>query len=301
MNRRNFIKNTALATGAISAGSLLLACEQEEEKKLTILHTNDVHSHIEGFPKGHKYEGLGGISGRAALIEQIRNEQDHVLLLDAGDIFQGTPYFNFFGGELELKLMSTMKYDAATMGNHDFDNGIDGFLAQLPHAAFDFLCANYDFTNTVLDGYTHRKKIIDKGGIKIGLFGLGVELNGLVDQALYKETKYLNPVEIAQDVVQELRNEDACDLVICLSHLGYHYNSNKIDDLKLAHSTDGIDFILGGHTHTFLEKPSQVKSRNGGDVWVNQTGCYGVNLGRIDVVLSKAKPRITHAAMLPLV
>lgn len=301
MKRRCFLKNTALAAGAISAGNLMMACEPKAENTLTILHTNDVHSHIEGFPKGHKYEGLGGVTRRAALIEQIRSEKPNVLLLDSGDIFQGTPYFNYFGGELEMKLMSKMKYDAATMGNHDFDNGIDGFLAQLPHASFDFLCSNYDFKNTALDGFTQRKKIIRKGGIKIGLFGLGIELNGLVDRALYKETKYLDPIEIAQDVVKELRNQDACDLVVCLSHLGYHYNSDKIDDLKLAQSTEGIDFILGGHTHTFLEKPTLVNNKKGEKVWVNQTGCYGVNLGRIDIVLNNAKPKIAQAMILPLV
>jgi 5'-nucleotidase len=255
---------------------------------LTILHTNDVHSYIDPFPANHpKNPNMGGVARRAALIEMIRKENSNVLLLDAGDIFQGTPYFNYYGGELEFKLMSMMKYDAATLGNHDFDNGIDGFYSQLPHASFEFVSANYDFRNTVLDGKVKPYTILHKNGIKVGVFGLGIGLDGLVDKKNYKETVYHEPVSVAQDVVRILKQEKKCDLVICLSHLGYKYKDepDKICDLKLAGLTQDIDLIIGGHTHTFLDKPTVLKNAIGQDVLVNQVGCYGVNLGRIDFYL----------------
>jgi 5'-nucleotidase len=231
---------------------------------------------------------MGGAARRAALIESIRKEEENVLLLDAGDIFQGTPYFNYYGGELEFKLMSMMHYDVATMGNHDFDNGIDGFYAQLPHAKFDFVTANYDFKNTVLNEIIKPYKIINKGGIKIGIFGLGIELEGLVDKKLYKETVYNDPIEIAQDMARILKYNKKCDLVICLSHLGFSYKNepNKISDLVLAKKTKDIDLIIGGHTHTFLDKPVVEKNAEGKEVLINQVGCYGLNLGRIDFYFS---------------
>jgi len=215
----------------------------------------------------------------------------HTLLLDAGDIFQGTPYFNYYGGELEFKLMSMLKYDAATIGNHDFDNGIDGLYAQLPNAKFDFVSANYDFTNTVMDTHVKPYNIFYKDGIKIGVFGLGIELEGLVGKNNYKETKYLNPVEIAQDMSRILKTNQQCDLVICLSHLGYHYKNSpeRISDLTLAKATKDIDLIIGGHTHTFLPKPTIEKNSDNKNVLVNQVGCYGLYLGKIDFYFDSDK------------
>ncbi len=180
--------------------------------------------------------------------------------------------------------MSTLRYDAATIGNHDFDNGIDGLLAQMPYANFDFLSANYDFTNTVMDGFTSPFKIFMVDGLKVGVFGLGIALEGLVTKKLYKETKYLDPVEIAQDMSRILKEEKKCDLVICLSHLGYEYKNEPQtpSDLLLASKTEGIDLIIGGHTHTFLERPVIRNNRKDIPVLINQVGCYGINLGRID-------------------
>ncbi len=263
-----------------------------DTKKITILHTNDTHSHIDPFPVDHpKNPNMGGAARRAAIIESIRKEEKNVLLLDAGDIFQGTPYFNYYGGELEFKLMSMMQYDLATMGNHDFDNGIDGFYAQLPHAKFDFVSANYDFKNTVLNDIVKPYKIIFKDGIKIGIFGLGVQLDGLVDKKLYKETVYNNPIEVAQDMTRILKEEKKCDLVICLSHLGFKYKDEpeKPSDIVLAQKTNNIDLIIGGHTHTFLDKPVIEKNSEGKEVLINQVGCFGVNLGRIDFYLTNDK------------
>jgi len=292
MKRRDFIQKTAAGSALVLGGLSLSSFDSNDTKKLVILHTNDVHSHIDPFAiDDPKYPNMGGAARRATLIEQIRRENANVLLLDAGDIFQGTPYFNYYGGELEFKLMSMMKYDLATMGNHDFDNGIDGFNAMLPHAKFDFVSANYDFKNTVLNGIVKPYKIFHKDGLKIGIFGLGVELQGLVDKKLYKETMYLNPIEIAQDMSRILKVNEKCDLVICLSHLGFIYanEKEKISDLVLAWKTKNIDLIIGGHTHTFLTKPHLEKNLDGQDVMINQVGCYGINLGRIDFTFDKGK------------
>ncbi len=291
MKRRDFIQKTAASSALLGLTGVSLSSfsTPSDIKKITILHTNDVHSHIDPFPADHpKNPNLGGAARRAAIIEGIRKEEKNVLLLDAGDIFQGTPYFNYYGGELEFKLMSMMQYDIATMGNHDFDNGIDGFYAQLPHAKFDFVSANYDFKNTILNDIVKPYKIIIKDGIKIGIFGLGVQLDGLVDKKLYKETVYNNPIEVAQDMTRILKEEKKCDLVICLSHLGFKYKDEpeKPSDILLAQKTKNIDLIIGGHTHTFLDKPVIEKNSEGKDVLINQVGCFGLNLGRIDFYLS---------------
>ena len=293
MKRRDFIQKTAASSVVLGLSNIgINTIISPETKKITILHTNDVHSHIDPFPADHpRNANMGGAARRAALIESIRKEEENVLLLDAGDIFQGTPYFNYYGGELEFKLMSMMQYDLATMGNHDFDNGIDGFYSQLPHAEFEFVSANYDFKNTVLNEIVKPYKIFNKDGIKIGIFGLGVELDGLVDKKLYKETVYNNPIEVAQDMSKILKEEQKCDLVICLSHLGYSYKNEpyKVSDLELAKKTKNIDLIIGGHTHTFLEKPVVEKNSEGKDVLINQVGCYGINLGKIDFYFSNDK------------
>ncbi|WP_242205045.1 bifunctional metallophosphatase/5'-nucleotidase [Aestuariivivens insulae] len=286
MKRRDFIQQaTAGAALATLGGYGLQSFSAVRKKKITILHTNDVHSHITPFgPEDGRNANKGGVARRAALIDTIRKENPNSLLLDAGDIFQGTPYFNYYGGELEFKLMSKLKYDAATIGNHDFDNGINGLFTQLPHAEFDFLSANYDFSNTVMDTHTKPYKVFIKEGIKIGVFGLGIELKGLVDPMMFKETKYLDPIEITQDMTRILKTEEQCDLIICLSHLGYHYKNtpDKVSDLSLAAATSDIDLIIGGHTHTFLPKPTIVKNKDGHNMLVNQVGCYGIYLGQID-------------------
>ena len=287
MKRRTFVKNTAASATFVSIGGLQLSCKKKNTTKITILHTNDVHSHIEPFGKNSgENANKGGVARRATMIDKLRRENTNTLLLDAGDIFQGTPYFNYFGGELEFKLMSMLKYDAATIGNHDFDNGIEGLYNMLPHAKFDFLSANYDFKNTIMNTHVKPYKIFNKSGIKIGVFGLGVELKGLVDKKAFKETNYMDPIEISQDMSRILKIEKGCDLVICLSHLGYDYkNSSKVSDLKLARSTKNIDLIIGGHTHTFLNKPTQEINVEGKTVLVNQVGCFGLYLGRIDFYL----------------
>ena len=285
MERRTFIRTTAASSGLISLGGLgLQSCTSSAKKHITILHTNDVHSHIDAFPQNHAdFPGLGGLARRAGLVDSIRKENSNTLLFDAGDIFQGTPYFNFYGGELEFKLMSMLNYDASTIGNHDFDNGIEGLLAQMPYAKFNFIISNYDFTNTVMEGLTQPYTVYEKDGIRIGVYGLGIQLDGLVTPVLFKETVYIDPYEVAEDMERKLKQEALCDLVICLSHLGYSYDyPDKPDDLKLAKRTQFTDLIIGGHTHTFLEKPTVVTNAAGRNILVNQVGCFGVNVGRVD-------------------
>ncbi len=291
MKRRSFIKKTAATSSIIGLSGLpLSSCSSETSKHITILHTNDVHSHIDSFPKDHSsFANLGGLARRASLVEAVRKENVNTLLLDAGDIFQGTPYFNFYGGELEFKLMSMLKYDAATLGNHDFDNGVDGLFAQLPHAKFDLVTANYDFTNTVLDGHTSPYKLYNLDGLKVGVYGIGIELEGLVTKALYKETVFLDPYEMMLETERTLKQVEKCDLIICLSHLGYSYKlqDKKPDDLTLASKSEFTDLIIGGHTHTFLEKPTIVKNKKERNILVNQVGCFGINVGRVDFYFDK--------------
>lgn len=290
MKRRRFIQQTAATSAFIGMGGLSISCSEEKRKHITILHTNDVHSHIEPFsPDDPRNPNMGGVARRATLIQQIRAENPNTLLLDAGDIFQGTPFFNFYGGELEFKLMSKLRYDAATIGNHDFDNGINGLFAQLPHADFEFISSNYDFRNTVLAPHVRTHQVFSRDGVRIGVFGLGIELEGLVNPNLYRETEYLDPIEIATDMSRILKEEKKCDIVICLSHLGHSYRSDKISDVKLATATQDIDLIIGGHTHTFLEKPEIYINKAGKQVLVNQVGCFGLYLGRIDFYLDSAK------------
>jgi len=293
MKRRTFIQQTSAAGALISLGGLTVSsANASKTKKITILHTNDVHSHIDPFgPDDGRNANKGGVARRASLVESIRKENPNTLLFDAGDIFQGTPYFNYYGGELEFKLMSMLKYDLATIGNHDFDNGVDGLYAQLPHADFDFVSANYNFKNTVLDTHVKPYKIFIKDDVRIGVFGLGIELDGLVGKIHFKETEYIYPVEIAQDMSRILKEDEQCDIVICLSHLGYFYKKtpDKISDLLLARQTKDIDLIIGGHTHTFLPKPTIEKNSVGKNVLVNQVGCYGLYLGQIDFYLESDK------------
>lgn len=299
MKRRDFIQQTAAGAALVTLGSYGLQSFTAPEKssKITILHTNDVHSHVDPFgPNDGRNANMGGVARRASLIESIRHENPNTLLLDAGDIFQGTPYFNYYGGELEFKLMSMLKYDAATIGNHEFDNGIEGLYAQLPHAKFEFVSSNYDFSNTVMDTLVKPYKIFKKGAIKIGVFGLGIELDGLVAPNMFKETKYLDPIEITQDITRTLKEDEQCDLIICLSHLGYNYRKNdtKISDLRLAAATKNIDLIIGGHTHTFLKKPTIVKNIEGKNMLVNQVGCHGINLGKIDFYFDSDKQKVAN-------
>ncbi len=297
-DRRKFLKNVGSATFLLSTGTFpLLSFTKPELIKLTILHTNDVHSRIEPFPMdGGKLQGLGGAARRAKLIEKIRSEEEHVLLLDAGDIFQGTPYFNYFGGELDFKLMSQMKYDAATLGNHDFDAGLDGLHKQLPQANFSLISSNYDFSDTIMHDRVKPYQIFRKGDLKIGIFGIGIELKGLVPSNLYGNTRYLDPIGKANQYAAFLKQDEQCDYVICLSHLGYQYDppssgEAKVSDVILAENTRHIDLIIGGHTHTFMDSPDIRPNIDNREVHITQAGWAGILLGRLDVYFERNKKR----------
>jgi 5'-nucleotidase len=278
-NRRTFIKNLGAGSlGVFVLSGSMKAFAGSDLIQLTILHTNDFHSHIDPFPKdAARNAGEGGMAKRAAMIQQIRSEQKNVLVFDAGDIFQGTPFFNYFKGELELKLMTEMGYDAATIGNHDLDNGLEGLIAQLRNAGFPFINSNYDFSETVMDGKVLPYKVFKKQGIKIGVYGLGIEL------------------EVALKMEKFLKIEKKADLIICLSHLGFNYKEKKTGDMSLAAETFHTDLIIGGHTHTFLKKPESVVNKSGQTVLVNQVGFGGLILGRIDYFFEKEGKKRTKS------
>ncbi len=282
MKRRNFLQQTGVVAAAALVSPSLISLKKQPIK-LVILHTNDTHSNIDPFPKNHsKFPDKGGVSRRAKLVQTIREQEDHVLLLDAGDVFQGTPYFNKFKGVLEMKVMQEMGYDAMTLGNHDFDIGIEGFVNAKKHATFPIVNCNYNLDQTLLKDQVSTSIILKKAGRKIGITGVGIDLNGLVADSQTKGLVYNDPIAAVQREVDVLRKK-GCDLVICLSHLGYEYANDKVSDHVLAENTSGIDIIIGGHTHTFLEKGVVIQNKESKSVVINQVGYGGLQLGRIEV------------------
>jgi 5'-nucleotidase len=274
-----------------------------DEVHLVILHTNDTHSRIDPFPMdGGPFQGLGGVARRATLIKRIRARHPNVLLLDSGDIFQGTPYFNFFRGEIEFEAMSAMGYDVATIGNHDFDNGVEGLAEMMPRASFDFVSANYEVAGSSLEPYVRPWVIRELGGVRVGIFGLGITFEGLVLEGLHEGIRDTDPFVAAQRCVSALRAA-GCSLVVCLSHLGYRYRGDQPSDTLLAQEVDGIDLVLGGHTHTFMDEPDVHVHPDGRQTLVNQVGWAGMRLGHVDVVMalpgrtsSPARPRLARWA-----
>jgi 5'-nucleotidase len=297
MKRRNFLQQTGVVAAAALVSPSLISMKKQP-LKLVILHTNDTHSNIDPFPKNHaKFPDKGGVSRRAKLIQSIRDQHEHVLLLDAGDVFQGTPYFNKFKGVLEMKVMQEMGYDAMTMGNHDFDIGIEGFVHAKQHASFPIVNCNYNFEQTLLKGQVSTSIVLKKAGRKIGITGVGIDLNGLVANSQTKGLVYNDPISAVQREVNNLRRK-GCDLVVCLSHLGFEYAESKVSDRVLAENTSGIDIIIGGHTHTFLEKGVILQNKEGKSVVINQVGYGGLQLGRIEVEFDSGDTRV--AAVVPL-
>lgn len=293
MNRRAFIYNTSTV---IAASNFLFANDalaKSKYEELAILHTNDVHSRIEAFPEGSKYAGMGGYAKRATLIKKIRATEDNVLLLDAGDLIQGTPYFNLFNGALEIKLMNELGYDATTIGNHDFDAGMKGLEKLIDEANFKFVSSNYNFDKTNISGKVTKHKILYKGNIKIGVYGLGIALKGLVPDKNTENTVYENPYETALYTENYLKNEN-CNLIICLSHLGYKYKNN-IDtpsDIQLASKTKYTNMIIGGHTHTLLTQPQIFTNSIGDNVLINQVGWGGTHVGLVKYYFKKNSDKI---------
>jgi 5'-nucleotidase len=291
LNRKRFLQQMA----TITAGALLPADaigqllqgdanhrKSVERLELLLLHTNDLHSRIEPFPANHPLAGKGGIANLATLIQQHKQQNPNVLLLDCGDVFQGTPYFNLFGGALEYQWMQNMGYHATTMGNHDFDNGIDHLANMLEkNPGIAMLNCNYDLSKTRLKNLVKPYKLVEMGGKTIGITGVGISPENLILDRMIPGLVYQEPVVALQKTVDYLRNEAHCDAVFVISHLGYSYDTDKIDDLKLAAQTHGITAIVGGHTHTFLDKATEVKNAVQQTVLVNQAGWGGLMLGQL--------------------
>lgn len=255
-----------------------------EAQELVILHTNDTHSRIEPLPDNDKFNpDLGGVVRRAAFVDKVRLENENTLLFDAGDFLQGTPYFNMFKGEVEVEAMNLLKYDAVTLGNHEFDYGMDVLENIVKKATFPIVCTNYDFSETPIADYVKPYLIINKNGVKIGVIGANVNPLGLIASNNYKGMKFISPYEAANETAQMLRNVLKCDMVICLSHMGYR------NELELAENSRNIDIIIGGHSHTFMKDPAFRKNLDGKEVLVYQTNGRGVYVGRIDVELQKTK------------
>ncbi len=288
ISRREFISKSLKVSAGVwitgSAGSLLRG---NPSNTITILYTNDTHARLDPFPdNARQFAGLGGIARRANVIKKIRQNQPNVLLLDAGDVFQGTPWFDVYGGEVDLKLMSEMNYDAMAVGNHEFDHGLDGFAEAAKKADFPILAANYNVVGTPLNDFVKRFIVKEIGGYRIGIFGLGIQLDGVVDKNLYGNVQYRDPIVWANGMARSLKQYQRCDYIICLSHIGYRYNNGRISDVDLASKVEGIDLIIGGHTHTFLDHPVAVKNPSGKNTYITQMGHSGVRLGRIDLDIS---------------
>ena len=272
-------------SSAISSPLLEVAAGQT---LITILHTNDTHSQIDPLPDNDKqYGGKGGVARRATLVKRVRKENPNTLMIDAGDVFQGTPYFNFYKGEVEYKSMSLIGYDVVTLGNHDFDNGVDALVAAMKFANFDFVSANYDVQGTPLETRVKRYVVRTLGGVRVGLFGMGVSPDNLITPQNFKGVKYMDPVKSARDVVEILRQRERCNLVVAMSHLGYFPNAKEgeIGDTQVASQVDGIDFIASGHTHTFMQNPVLTKQPSGNDTIIFQVGKSGIYVGRVDFKL----------------
>jgi len=293
MNRRGFIRNISIgAAGAGLGFSPFDSFAAGNFTTVSFVHTNDLHCHIEPFI-ANSSDGVpeGGLARISAMVKKLRAENPNVLLFDAGDMFQGTPYYNYYKGELILKLMTEMGYDAGAIGNHEFDDGMENILKSLPHAGFPIINSNYDFSETILAGRFPRYKIFKTAGVKIGVYGLGIELSGLVADKNYGKTIYNDPLKTAVEMESFLKNEADCDLVVCLSHLGFKYRENKVSDHVIAAETSMTDLIIGGHTHTYLEKPVEIKNKAGKQVIVNQASWGGLVLGRVDFVFEKARKK----------
>jgi 5'-nucleotidase len=294
MKRRDFLQNSFVAgisLPMLQSYNHLWKGTDAPYEKLTILHTNDTHSRIDPFEDG-EYKGFGGVVARKKIIDDVRANESNNLLLDAGDIFQGTPYFNMYNGEIEMKAMSYLGYDASTIGNHDFDNGADNLAKQMEHANFPFIISNYDVTDSALANKVAPYTVFNKGKVKVGVIGVGIELDGLVSKKNYGSIVYLDPIETANRYANILKSDENCDIIICLSHLGYSYKSKKISDIQLAEKVDNIDVIIGGHTHTFLQCPTLIEKPEKKFVIVNQVGFGGITLGKLDIYFNRSRKTI---------
>jgi 5'-nucleotidase len=315
INRRRFLKSSLITGAALAVPSRLISPKlwsvlaeplfdvAAGEVLITILHTNDTHSQIDPVSESDKtWAGRGGVARRATLVKRIRKENPNTLMVDAGDVFQGTPYFNFYKGEVEYKSMSLIGYDVVTLGNHDFDNGVNALAAAMKFANFEFVSTNYDVRGTALEARVKPYAVRTIGGVRIGLFGLGISPDNLITPNNFQGVKYLDPVQMTRGVVRLLREQEKCQLVVGMSHLGYYANpkNNEIGDSQVAAQVSGIDFIASGHTHTFMEKPVLTKNPEGKDTIIFQVGKSGIYVGRIDFKMKDGKVVASAGRLLDL-
>ena len=265
---------------------------EKGETLITVLHTNDTHSQIDPILENDKtYAGKGGVARRATLVKRVRKENPNTLLIDAGDVCQGTPYFNFYRGEVEYKAMSLIGYDVGTIGNHEFDNGVVSLAKALSFANFDIVSTNYDVRGSALENKVKPYVVKEVDGLRVGLFGLGISPTGLITPDNFKPLQYLDPVRVSRDVAKLLREQERCNLVLGMSHLGYYPDSKngEVGDTQVAAQVEGIDLIASGHTHTFMEKPVLQKNPAGKDTIVFQVGRSGIYVGRVDFTVRDGK------------
>ena len=290
INRREFVSSSAVFGAALFALPRSFAFAADETV-ITILHTNDTHSQIDPLPPNDRNAGKGGVTRRATLVKRIRKENPNTLLIDAGDVLQGTPYFNFYRGEVEYKAMSAIGYDVGTLGNHEFDNGVKALAAVLKFANFDIVSANYDVKGTALEGRVKPYVVKTVAGIRVGLFGLGVSPVALITPENFKGVTYNDPVIAARNMVKTLREQERCALVVCMSHLGYYEKPRRdeIGDSQVAAQVDGIDFIASAHNHLFMEKPVEQTQPCGAKTLIFQVGKSGIYVGRVDFTFRTQK------------
>lgn len=282
MNRRNIILSILFCMSVVVWA---------QDKQLVILHTNDTHSCVQPLSKNLAdtlFAGRGGYLRRIAMLEEERAKYPDLLLFDSGDFSQGSPYYNLYGGEVEVGLMNRMHYDAATIGNHEFDFGLENMARIFKMADFPIVCSNYDFAGTPVQGLVKRYVIIKRDGLKIGVFGLGPKLEGLVSDYNCEGVRFIDPVIVAQEMADLLKGEKKCDIVICLSHLGWD-KVNTLTDGQMMSKTKGIDLVLGGHSHTFLKELQYVKNADGIEVANDQNGKSGIYIGKMIVNLTRSR------------
>jgi 5'-nucleotidase len=315
ITRRGFLSSSAIFGAALlvrpneffsmTAPSLAepLLAPRSGETLITFLHTNDTHSQIDPLPPNDRlYAGKGGVARRATLVKRIRRQNPNTLLIDAGDVCQGTPYFNFYRGEVEYRAMSAIGYDVGTLGNHEFDNGVEALAAALKFANFDLVSANYDVKGTALESKVKRYVVRTVGGVRVGLFGLGISPVGLITPANFKGVTYNDPVAAAREVVTTLREKERCTLVVGMSHLGYYPQpkANEVGDSQVASQVDGIDFIASGHNHSFMEEPVSVKQPSGKETIIFQVGKSGIYVGRVDFRVRRRRVVASSGRLLDL-
>lgn len=275
-------KRNSVLKGLLSALVIFSCSLDAHARKLVILHTNDTHSQIEVVRSG-KGIGKGGVHQRAEFFAKIKAENENVLILDAGDYNQGTPYFTIFKGDLEVQVMNELGYEVVTLGNHEFDNGLDELARRLRNAKYTTVCANYDFTDTPLKDIIKPYVVIERGGLKIGIFGITTDLKTLVAKQNIKGMVYEDAYEVTDAMALKLRKELGCDLVIALTHIGYSGYPNQLSDINLAQKTENVDIIIGGHSHTFLKSEKIYKNRAGKDVVIVQAGAQGEYVGCLEI------------------